>query len=179
MTNLKFRFEGTMNEKRCFKCGEEKPLSEFYCHKAMTDGHLNKCKACTKKDVKIHRAANIEVVQAYDRKRSSSEHRIAERYKRARKIRESPELRESKARSQSIWGHNNREKRRAHLAVRRAINKGTLTRQPCERCGNIKSEGHHEDYSKPLEVVWLCRQCHGNRHAEINEQLRQSKQVAG
>lgn len=42
-----------MNEqtKKCFKCETEKPLNEYYKHKKMLDGHLNKCKACTKNDV--------------------------------------------------------------------------------------------------------------------------------
>lgn len=45
--------------KKCFKCGTEKPITDFYKHSQMHDGHLNKCKECTKKDVKVLYKSNI------------------------------------------------------------------------------------------------------------------------
>lgn len=56
---------------------------------------------------------------------------------------------------------------RVEQRVRYAIKTGRLTRLPCGVCGNPKSEAHHEDYSKPLDVVWLCRKHHIERHTQI------------
>lgn len=55
----------------------------------------------------------------------------------------------------------------ARWAVKWAIQKGALTKEPCF-CGEAVVHAHHEDYDKPLEVVWLCPTHHGERHQELN-----------
>lgn len=67
------------------------------------------------------------------------------------------------------WRAANPEKKRAHDAVDRAIRRGQLVRQGCESCGNW-AEAHHEDYSKPLEVRWLCRKHHKEAHQDYSGQ---------
>lgn len=67
------------------------------------------------------------------------------------------------------WIKRNPEKRRAHEIVFDAVAAGTLVRQPCERCGE-PAQAHHEDYSKPLLVTWLCPRHHKARHREMREQ---------
>ena len=58
-------------------------------------------------------------------------------------------------------------KKAAGRKVQHAIKAGVIQKaMACEWCGNDKkrTEGHHFDYSKPLEVVWLCAQCHSRWH---------------
>ncbi|ARG95504.1 hypothetical protein B1T50_04685 [Mycobacterium kansasii] len=62
------------------------------------------------------------------------------------------------------WRAKNPEKRRAHRKVELAIKAGRMASQSCQVCGDAKSQAHHDDYSKPLEVVWLCALHHKARH---------------
>lgn len=55
-------------------------------------------------------------------------------------------------------------KKEARTLVTQAIANGFLVRQPCEICGNPKTDAHHDDYSKPLKVRWLCRRDHAAWH---------------
>jgi hypothetical protein len=48
-----------------------------------------------------------------------------------------------------------------------ALRKGTISRKSCNVCGDENSEGHHEDYTKPLDIIWLCKKHHMERHAEL------------
>lgn len=58
------------------------------------------------------------------------------------------------------WQSKNPEKTKAHKAVFLAIQQGILTRKPCEMCGTSQVVAHHDDYTKPLEVKWLCQKDH-------------------
>lgn len=63
----------------------------------------------------------------------------------------------------------NPQKIAARQMVRCAIVCGMLVKKICERCQNPKAEAHHDDYTKPLEVRWLCHRCHRIRHQELGD----------
>jgi len=137
-----------MDMKTCFKCGETLPIAEFYRHKQMKDGRLNKCKQCTKADVTNHRNANIERVREYDRARAMLPHRV--------------ELRSSYSRE---YAKLFPDRRRAHSAVNNAVRDGRLDKPgSCTECGNetVIHGHHHHGYTKEhwLDVQWLCAPCH-------------------
>lgn len=139
-----------IRSKTCFKCNTVKPLDAFYKHSRMADGYVNKCKECNKLDVRDNRSKKLDYYREYDRARAKA----PERVKAAAEI--------SKA-----WRDADRRRLQCHNAVARAVRNGELVRQPCVRCGDVKSLAHHEDYDKPLDVVWLCQPCHKQRHKEI------------
>lgn len=142
--------------KTCFKCNQAKPLTEFYRHKAMADGHLNKCKICTKSDVSAYRLKNVERVREYDRQRANKPHRVKHR-----------------ARVAKSWKVAYPDRRAAQVALNNAVRDGLIHRQPCFVCGSA-AEAHHPDYSRPLDVVWLCPPHHKQTHAMAFNLMREA-----
>lgn len=134
-------------EKKCFKCGEVKSLSEFYKHRQMADGHLNKCKPCTKQDVRENRKDKIEYYREYDRDRGN---------------------RQGKDYTIS-WRNDKPKAYKAHTIVSNAIRAGKMKRLPCEICGEADSHAHHDDYNYPLSVRFLCAAHHKQWHDENGE----------
>ena len=134
--------------KICFKCQQAKPITEFYKHPRMDDGHLGKCKECTKKDVTENRWKNVDKIRAYDRDRGN---------------RQSPEYGKMYRESQPM-------KEKARRNVTNAVQGGKLSRGCCEICGvDSPVHGHHDDYNKPLDVRWLCVAHHKQWHVANGE----------
>jgi len=133
--------------KECFKCGEVKDLSEFYKHKMMSDGHLNKCKECNKIDVRKNRKNKAEYYRAYDRARGN---------------RQNKEYTDQ-------WRAEKPKAYKAHSKVSNAIRDGKMKRLPCEICGDKESHAHHDDYNYPLTVRFLCAIHHKQWHDENGE----------
>lgn len=63
-------------------------------------------------------------------------------------------------------------KNKARCAVTRAIKNGALVRKPCEICGELKVEAHHDDYTKRLDVRWLCVKHHTEHHVKERKKER-------
>lgn len=127
----------------CICCKIVKPLSEFYVHPQMGNGHLGKCKECIKAYQHIHYRETIVKHALYERDRSKKKSRRAKALDYQRKRRA-----------------NRPDRDAAYRKVRYAIMSGNLERKPCEKCGDVNTEAHHDDYSRPLDVRWLCYGCH-------------------
>lgn len=158
------------DSKVCFKCENRQPLTEFYKHKQMADGHLNKCKTCTKKDSKENRNNNIDYYLEYDKQRANIPKRVEARIKYS----QTEEGKKASRKAKEKWADNNVIKRSAHIIVRNHLRSGKLIKKyECENCGkkNCNIHGHHDDYAKPLSVTWLCSKCHANWHKENGEGL--------
>lgn len=82
----------------------------------------------------------------------------------------------SKVRYKNNFRERYPAKAMAQDMVKNALKKGELKRQPCEICNEPKTHAHHDDYSKPLSVRWLCRTHHLEWHKHNTPIYRESKE---
>lgn len=131
-------------KKICKDCKKEKLISEFY-------GVQGECKKCTQKRVQNNYIRNHNHYVEYEKERWLDPQRRlkALEYQRTRR-KKSP------------------GKDKARNKIKSALRGGLIQRQPCEKCGSIKSEAHHPDYRSPLKILWLCRKHHLEMHNKIS-----------
>lgn len=140
--------------KICKKCEKQKEQGEFY-------NSDSTCKECRKEMVRQNRAKNAEYYREYDKKRFKNDPRVKERHAR---YAASDAGKAAGARAKKKYIEQNPIKRSAHIMVWNAIASGRLVKQPCEICGCQDTHGHHDDYSLPLSVRWLCVTHHNEWH---------------
>lgn len=126
-------------DKFCGGCSKRKSVDEFCMSSVHADGLQTQCKRCMKRHRRQWRRANPDKARAEERRRPP------------RSKKDSP------------------EQQRARNLLGRAVRRGDVVRpEICEDCGERrKIHGHHDDYSRPLDVRWLCARCHGALHAAL------------
>lgn len=149
--------------KRCRKCLKLKGLDEFYkTYKGgrSKDGYRGACKKCMNDYQIEYRRKNPNYEIEYRRKNPRTRQYSRKVYllNREREIQRTQE-----------YHKKHPERNRAHCIVRDALKKGIIVRpKKCSECPreNLRIQAHHEDYSKPLDIEWLCAQCHKKRYLE-------------
>ena len=135
--------------KVCFKCGVSKELSDFYTHPRMDDGHLGKCKECTKKDAKEYYDSNIEDIRVRQKKQRNQSRNIKIRklYRKSH--------REQRRTSDNKYYMRNKDKFVVHRRKRRALKKG------------VRHEDYNDNYIFERDG-WICGIC----GRKINKRLK-------
>ncbi len=159
-------FVGVVMQKVCTRCRIERDLESFHRNSRAKDGRASWCRTCSRAYSKNWREVNPE----YGSRWREVNPEYNRRWREANSVRWKEKSRQ--------WAKANPEKgaaascryakrypklNRALSAVHYAVKVGHLIRpETCEECGREGHiEAHHEDYSRPLNVVWLCRPCHG------------------
>lgn len=148
-----------MKVNTCKICGATSEETAFYAR-------VNtRCAECHKASVRQHRAENVEWYRAYDAKRYKEDPKVLERHKRYQKTAAGKKSMEA---ARLKWRDANAEKRAAHVILGHAVTDGRVCKpSTCSKCGSGgRIHGHHEDYTAPLDVVWVCPTCHRKIHED-------------
>lgn len=163
--------------KICKRCLSPKGIDDFYRDSSMRNGTTNVCKDCKRVEHYNYKRSHIseirECVREYWKNRQGARKNVyATDPLYRKKQKEYARLHPRKCRTPRV--ENNLQKRSARYAVDWALKTGVLKRLPCVVCANPRSHAHHQDYLRPLEVVWLCPMHHKELHAKYTEDITTS-----
>jgi ribosomal protein S27AE len=180
--------------KKCTRCKTTLSVDNFYKNKSKPDGFCTECKQCNKEISSTYRKNNVLARKKYLKEwylknkthqiLSTAEYRNnhKEYYQKYNKNYRTEHFEVLKKQHQE-WRKNNSdrynflneksrlktpEKSKARHTLNYAVNKKHIKKTACSVCGNVNSQAHHSDYSKPLDIVWLCAKCHGLKHRTVN-----------
>jgi hypothetical protein len=148
---------------KCTKCKKTKPVTEFYKRSSTPKGYKSHCKACelayhqTEQAVESHKKSCLKYLK-------TDKGKISNRVRSAR-FRKTSTYKESIRKSRAKYP----ERRQAQITLWNAVQSGKVVRpDSCSICNTLCiPNGHHPDYTKPLMVIWLCKDCHEAVHHPI------------
>lgn len=141
-----------MNNKICFICKQEKPITDFYIHKKMLDGYLNKCKDCTKDYVKKRYnqlIANPDFVESEKERHRLKYYRLGYKDKRM-------PSKEERLKAVKLWQIKYPEKHKAYIKLGRLYLKDGYER-------------HHWSYNEEhyTDIIHLTKEKHSEAHRKM------------
>lgn len=146
---------------KCKACGATHESAEFY------QSIKTYCKVHWLERVKSNRSQKIDYYRAYDRDRGMHPNRVASRDA----YQATPAGKAAMQRARKAYRQRSPERRAAQIMVGNAVRDGRLIPWPAcshpEGCECTTVEAHHPDYSRPLDVVWLCQTHHKQVHALV------------
>ena len=172
-----------MKYKKCSKCKKELSINNFGLNKNTKDGHRHYCKQCNKEfnkkynkrldpKEKARRKAERDRKRELEFKKILNESKTNMTAEECLKLHKQEQERKQKARKEYLikYYQKNKYKVKAQAQLNRAVRLGKVNKPlKCSKCGEVaRLHGHHEDYSKALDVVWLCQSCHQARHKELS-----------
>ena len=138
----------------CTKCSNKKEPEDFPRHRKSKTGRSTVCKSCKNRKYREDPAERLA--------RSTAKNRESDRESYQRN------------REKILGRRRGNPEERARRKLNYEIERGRVTRPDrCSECGvGCRAEAHHHDYSKPLEVTWLCRKCHKWKHRKYETEPR-------
>ncbi len=142
----------------CKDCGDTPDVARFYA------GVPQRCAECHKQSVRKNRTEKAAYYQDFDAMRYVRDYEKRRSFHAAYAKTERGKT--AIRRGQLAYIVRNPERRAAHISLGNALRAGKVIRpKECQDCGTVaRIQGHHDDYSKPLDVRWLCVPCHTKAH---------------
>ena len=169
--------------KRCSRCKKVKSGEEFHKDRSRIDGLQHRCRSCTKELDHKRYILNGDKIRDYsiNYNKNNRAKRLEWRTKNSKRIKEVYNLYRQKEdkekRLQRVRKYEKKypDRSKAKTAINNAIKSGKIEKGICAICDSNKYiQGHHDDYSKPMQVDWLCRKCHYLWHQLLREWERQA-----
>jgi hypothetical protein len=150
--------------KTCNVCFISKNIDNFYLFPRNKGGLSHECKQCGRARKKINYIKNKDKILFRQKLRIINKGIKSVPYEKWSSLsKEKHKIRYKKHKEKYPTKYAARD------GLKKYIDKHPEFKKPCTICGEIKSEGHHPDYTKPLAVIWLCKKHHHEEHKRLKK----------